>query len=176
MNIDKEIRERRALLLIIPKYKYSSELTKLMKILDKNFNKIGYINLNSSYKTLIKNLTNNKVNFRKFHVIGLNKPSKGQGEIENYRCIGSADNLGGINIEFSDFVYVGCKIFLFDSLSDMFNKVNKSEVVKFVHTMIVKAKIANTKIIFLALHQNIDFKMFKELNMLFDNIISDTSK
>jgi len=176
MNIDKEIKEKQALLLLIPKNKYSSELMKLMKILDKNFNKIGYINLNSSYKTLNKNLTNNKLNSRKFHVIGLNNPSKGQSEMENYRCIGSADNLGGINIEFSDFVYRGCKIFLFDSLSDMFNKVNKIEVVKFIHTMIVKSKIANTKIIFLALNQDVDSKLFKELNMLFDNIISYTSK
>ena len=176
MNIEKVIKEKQALLLLIPKYNYSSKLMKLIKILDKNFKKIGYINLNRSYKTLKKDLTKNKVNSRKIYVIGLGKPTKGQSEIENYRCIGSADNLGGINIEFSDFVYRGCKIFLFDSLSDMLIKVKKNEVVKFIHTMIVKAKIANTKVIFLALNQNIDSNMFRELSMLFDDVISDTSK
>ena len=117
MNIEKEIKENQALLLLTSRSKYASSLVELMKDLDKNFKKIGYVNLNKSYKTLKKSLVKNKINLSKIFVMGLNKPTNAEKEIENYQYIGSADNLGGINIAFSDFVYWGCKIFLFDSVS-----------------------------------------------------------
>lgn len=176
MNIEKEIKEKQALLLLISKSKYSSKLTDLMNVLDKNFKKIGYVNLNKSYKKLKDDLTKTKINHKKFFVIGLNKPPKSQGETENYRHIGSAANFGELNIEFSSLVYMGCGVFLFDSLSDMTAKVKKNELLKFVHTIIVKAKIANTKVIFLAINENIDFYAFKELRMVFDKVINDTIK
>jgi len=176
MNIEKEVKENQSLLFLIPKSNYSAKLIEIVKSLNKNFKKICYVSLNRSYKNLKKYLTKNKINFNKFSVIGLNKYTKEQDEIENYRDIGSANNLGGINVAFSDFVYGGCKIFLFDSISDMIIHVKENELLQFIHTMIIKAKIANTQVIFLASNENVDSDMLKELGMLFDKIITDTSK
>jgi len=175
MDLEKDIIENQALFLLISKSKYSSRLSDIMKILDKNFNKICYINLNKSFKKLETYFKKAKLNHDKFYMIGLNKPPNNQ-ELRYYAHIDSADNLGGISIEFSDFVYRGCKIFLFDSFSDMIKKAKKNELLQFVHMIIVKSKMANTKVIFLSSNENIESNVLNELKMVFDKVITDTSR
>lgn len=174
MSIEKEIKEKQALLFLTSKSTYYAKLAEIVKALDKNFKKICYVNLDRSYRTIKKNLTKNKIDKKFFVIDVVNKKSKENKE-ENCKYIDSPVDFGGINIAFSDFVRKGCKSFFFDSLSSMIVQVKESELLKFIHTMIIKAKTANTQIIFLALNENIGFDMFSELTMIFDKIITDKS-
>lgn len=173
MNLEKEINNNHSLLILISRPKYTLELTKLLKILDKKIERVCYVNLNKSYQKLKNYLNKIKIKSDNFFVMGLNKPPKNQEAIQNYRYIESADNFGGISMEFSEFVYWGCKFFLIDSLLDMSRKTKKNEFLQFINTLIVKAKIAHTKVIFLALNENIDTHKIKELKMVFDETITD---
>ncbi|MCH7677091.1 hypothetical protein IH879_19385 [candidate division KSB1 bacterium] len=171
MNIEEEIIKNQSILILIAKSEYPSKHMEIVKLLDKNFRKIGYVYLKKSYKTLKKKLTKNKVDFNKFLIIGLDKPTKEQLKAEYYSYIASPADFGGINIALSDLAYRGCKSFLFDSLSNMIAYVKDDKLLKFINTIIIKTKVANTNVIFLALSENINAKMLNDLNMIFDKII-----
>ena len=58
----------------------------------------------------------------------------------------------------------------------MIAHVKDDKLLKFINTVIIKTKTANTNVIFLAISENINPKLLNDLNMIFDKIISDSNK
>ena len=162
MELKKDFLEKHALLFLEPNLTYYSKLMELAIALDKNFKKICYVNLNKTYEKLKEDLIKNKIDIDKFSIIDV--------------IISSPKDFDGINLAFSDFVHKGCKVFLFDSLSAMLAGASEEDLIKFIHTLIVKAKMTNTHVIFLAPREKIKSELMGDLGMLFDKVIPGERK
>jgi len=66
MNIEEEIIKNQSILILIAKSEYPSKHMEIVKLLDKNFKKIGYVYLKKSYKTLKKNSLKTKLTLTSF--------------------------------------------------------------------------------------------------------------
>jgi archaellum biogenesis ATPase FlaH len=173
MNIEEEIKENQVLLIIIPKEKYSSQITDITRKLSNVSNKICYVLLNSPYNTIISDMKKNEINVDKFFFIDTLTSEVQQPEPkQNCTFITAPNALTELGIAISQALNEQkCDNIIVDSLSTLLIYEDDSKVIKFSHNIITKIKVTNSKAAFIVLKEDVSSELIKDLYMFVDKVV-----
>lgn len=159
---------------IFPVKDYPDQINELVKVLEKDYNKILYVSLNRLYNPLKRKLTQLGVNTSKFVFVDcVTKTAVPQPE-ETADCIyTSAPNaLTEISIAITKSIQTYYPdIVLFDSLSTLLIYENVMTSSQFVHSLTNKMNAFGVNILFTILDGDKEQPLVKDLNMLLDHVV-----
>jgi len=172
MNLIKEIQEEQILLVLIPKSEYTKAVYAIMADLEKIGNKICYIGLNKPYNALLKDFQKYKINVEKFFFIdALTKSSKKASSIKNCLFVSSPYAFTELAISYLKAIKEKCDSMALDSISTLSIYGKGNSAIKLSHDLLTKSRSSNIKTILLALQEDKDLELIKQLYLFVDKIV-----
>ena len=168
----KELEQKNIILLIMPKDKYVNELMGFVKELSNAVTKTLYVSFNQPYSSIISKLDKNEINKDEFFVIdtvtsSVEKPIP----VDNCTFVSAPNALTEVSVAISKYLNEGCDGAIFDSLSTLLVHDDVHPIMHFTHSIITKLRIKNDKAIFIALKEDINSELIKDLYMFMDGVI-----
>ncbi|MCK5281904.1 MAG: hypothetical protein KAK00_00710 [Nanoarchaeota archaeon] len=172
-DIIKEVNENQILLFIVAKNNYSAQLMEIIRSLEGISKKISYVSFNQPYSSMMANLEKNNINAAKFFFIDtLTKSVQSPKDADNCIFVSAPNALTEISVAFSKALNEQqCDSSLFDSLSALLVYEGAHSIIQFAHNAITKSRIANCKAVFIALKEDIDSELIKDLYMFVDKVV-----
>jgi hypothetical protein len=173
-EVSKDVQPYSSVTLVIQNEIYVKSIVEIAKQLSGVYNKISYVSLNKLYMPLIKSLTVNAVDTKKFFFIdGITKTAIADpGNIPSCEFVSGPDKLTEIGIAIQkNTASEKCEVLLFDSLSTLLIYKNVQIVKQFVHSIVGQVSAANCISVFTCLEGNVEDDLIKDLSMFIDNIV-----
>lgn len=174
MSLSSEVMEGQIVLLIVPRITYQYAIQELTKALYAQTKKICYVSFNRPYLTLknwIKNLGLSNGNF--FFVDTVTSSVQPPPIADDCIFVQSPTALTDISLAFNSAINEQrCDSCILDAVSTLLIYQDANTVLKFVHALITKCRIQNTKIVFLALKEDAEV-LAKDLVMFVDTVIEE---
>lgn len=160
------------MVVFVPNMEYKDALVQISDLLNKNYNKILYVTLNRSCSALISTFDQNKMDYSKFHFIDCVTKNESS-SIENCTHVPSPNALIELSLAISDVMESQKpEVMLFDSPSTLLIYNKEDHVTKFVHSLISKLTMWDSKGIFTVPEESADILMVKDIEMFVDKTIS----
>ncbi len=176
MNIKKELKENKTLLLIMPGLGYNSIILDILRNLSGK--KICYVTLNKTYNSLNEIFNKKKIKTGGISFIDtISKTIKDMPNRKNkcYFC-SSPGALTEISITISKVLEHDFDYLVFDSLANLLIYQDNDSVAKFLLKISNKIRESNTKAIFYALNVKEQGELIKEAGIFVDKVIKIKSK
>lgn len=159
---------------IVPFKNFEEVNLHLLDIMIKRYDAKGsYITINRPYKSMVQLLERKNINFRNMSFIDCITKESGEKVVaKNCYFVGSPSDLTEIAIALDPVFKEGKHKFVFlDSLDTLaiYNPIES--VIKFAHFLTSKVRLHDISGIFLAVHENSDERMVKELAQFCDKVI-----
>jgi hypothetical protein len=173
VKLRKEIKENGIIVVLIPKSEYAGKIKGIVKDTSKIQGKLCYVSLNRPYKFLVPVLKSASVDIKKIIFIdsatsGFSEPKDGLKVV----IVSSPKALTELNIAMNKIIEKEkVKSVLFDSLSTLLVYEQSHTVIKFSHSVITKLRSTDVKGVFLALKEDTDSELIKDLSMFADKIV-----
>ena len=164
----KKIQESQISLVLILKSNYQEILPKIISFIEKNSDKICYISLNRPYNSLSIILKKKQINLQKFIFIDTVGKSKSK---DNIISVSSPSAYAEIGIAYENAIKKNYKYILFDSVSTLLLYGTANSAAKFLHSLINKSRSVDGKAVLIALAEDKDTELMKNLYVLVDEII-----
>ncbi len=173
MAILPEIKKSNIILLILPKEKYHKEILDVQRALSKNMNKTCYICVNDPYTSLIDKFKKENVPVERFFFIDtITKKIQTPPDVDNCIFVSSPTALTEISLAFSkSFEEKKCDCVLFDTISTLLVYSDSHSIIQLMHSILTKLKISAGKAVFIALDEDADSELVKDLYMFVDKVI-----
>jgi hypothetical protein len=173
MNLSEEIKNNNILLLITSKEKYHTELIEVLKVIEKNTKKTCYVCINEPYNFVINNLKKNNIPLEKFFFIDtLTKNVQEPPSVENCIFVSAPNALTEISLAFSKALNEKhCDGTLFDTISALLVYENAHSIIQFIHNIITKLRMSTGKAAFIALKEDLNSELVKDLYMFVDKVV-----
>ncbi|MEK6958157.1 MAG: ATPase domain-containing protein [archaeon] len=171
------MRRAQSSMVIIPNREYAMGIDAVLRRVNRDFERIAYINLNEIYDNLISHLKSMDVDLKKFFFIDAITISS-YGEVkERDNCI-FVSNPNAL-IELSLAITQALNLhkpdaIIFDSISTLLIYEDEGTVTKFVHSLIGKIKAAGVASYFTALEGDSNSEAIKDLGMFVDSVLTLT--
>jgi archaellum biogenesis ATPase FlaH len=173
MNLSEEIKNSNIMLLVVPKEKYHEELIEIIRVIAENVKKTCYVCINEPYNFVVNNLKKNNIALEKFFFIDtLTMKVQEPPEVDNCIFVSAPNALTEISLAFSKVLNeVKCDSTLFDTISALMIYENPHSIVQFVHNILTKIRVSNGKAVFIALKEDINSELVKDLYMFVDKVV-----
>ena len=177
MDIENELLNNRIILVIITKENFNGEFIASLKVFEKNAGKICYICVNQPYSFVINNITKNGMQADKFFFIdALTKSVQAPPIVDNCIFVSAPNALTEISLAISKAINEKhCDCTVFDTLSTLMIYENPHSIIQFVHNVLTKIRISAGKALFIALKDDVNSELVKDLYMFVDKVV-DASK
>lgn len=164
-SIKQQLTRHNILVLLIPKNKYAEYLETIVGLIGTK--SLCYVSLNRPLDSL-PFLKNNK----KSDLIVIDAVSTGFSKKEfTVFPVSSPRALTQINIAINKAVKKGTTKVVFDSLSTFLVYEDSATVIKFSHSVITDVRSSKTKCLFIALKEDTETELVKDLSMFVDKVI-----
>lgn len=172
MNLKKEIEDNLILLILVPKDNYKEHLLNTASTMSKIFDKTMFLLVSKPYSTIKKEMEDNKIDIKKFYFIDtLTSTVKEPAKESICSFVSSPSDLTDIGVNFSQKCTI-CSAALIDSISTMLIYNDPNNVTKFVHTLITKARTLNKNLVIIALKEDNDSELVKELHVFCNKVVT----
>ena len=173
MTNTQKIEKSNIILLIVPKEKYHEEIISIRKSTANNMNKVCYICINEPYASLVDKFKNDNIPIERFFFVDtITKKIQAPPEVDNCIFVSSPTALTEISLAFSKaFEEKKCDCVLFDTLSTLLVYSDSHSIIQLMHNILTKLKISTGKAVFIALDDDADSELVKDLYMFVDKVI-----
>ena len=173
MDLKSEMKESSIILLIISKDKYHGELIEAIKAIDSYSSKICYVCINSPYSFVVDNIQKNSLKPEKFFFIDtLTKSVQAPPNVNDCIFVSAPNALTEISLALTKALNEKhCDSTLFDTISTLLVYENQHSLIQFVHNVLTKLRISKGKAVFVALKDDINSELVKDLYMFVDKVI-----
>jgi hypothetical protein len=170
MDLIKELKENKTILLLVSPTKYNDSVVAITKKLSKQ--SLCYVTLNKTYQSLDETFNKKKINCENIvYVDGISKTiKKTPQQVKNSYFVSNPGSLTELSLVISKFLKHNFSYLVFDSLNSLIVYEKKAPVSKFVSSLVNKIRTSKTKAVFLAL-EGYEDKIIKETSMFVDKVI-----
>ena len=171
-ELKRALKENEIILLLLPNEKYSEKIVDVAKIMG-TFGSVCYVSLNKPYKTLVGDFEKRGVKTGKFFFIDcVTKKVREEKEGEQVVYVSSPRALTEINITLKKVLEAGkIDIAALDSLSTLLIYEDPHVVLRFSHSVISAFRMLGSKGILIALKDDAEKELIKDLNMFVDKVL-----
>jgi KaiC/GvpD/RAD55 family RecA-like ATPase len=171
MTVKEYLDSNNVILVVVEKEKYLSELITVIKEIESIADKTCYVSLTQPYQALLETLKKNSINPEKFRFIDvLTNTVKEEKSTDACTYVSSPSALTEISVAFSK-VSEGAKFAIVDSITTLLIYEDENSVIRFTHSLMTKTRILGQKTIFIALREDKDNNLIKDLHMFVDKVI-----
>ncbi len=173
MDMNSEVAGNSIVLLLTSREKYHAEIVEAAKAAAANFSKTCYICINQPYNFITANLGKNNIEAAKFFFVDtLTKGVQPPPNVDNCIFVSAPNALTEISLAFSKAISEKkCDGMIFDTLSALMVYENPHSLIQFVHNILTKLRIASGKAIFVALKDDLNSELVKDLYMFVDKVL-----
>ncbi len=169
-----DINEAQVSMVILSKLRYNEEKIDLTKVVIGRNSKICYITISKPYNTVIKEIEKTDMDTNK--IVFIDAVSGGKKDLKNCIFVSSPSNITEISIAFSKLMkQFKFDISLIDSIDALAIYTDEKTLIKFVHDIVTKIRVSNSKIVFIISSDKEASETTKELYMFMDNVINFAS-
>ena len=172
MDIARELARNQLVVLLLPGARYATRLVAAVKLLRKRYKKICYVSLSKPYTTVLEELKAARIPTDGFFFIDAAAECLALERRENAVCVGSAEDLTGLGVQLA----LCLKEFrpdlvLLDSLSTLLIYNSPGASAQFAHFVAGEVRLAKTKGVFVALMEDKDSPLMKEVELFVDRVL-----
>lgn len=173
MDFSAEIKNNGVLLVIVPKEDYHNKLNELVGAIGNEHNKTCYVCVNQPYNFVKENIVAKNSSPDKFYFIDtLTKSVQEPKAAEDCIFVSAPNALTEISVALSkSLTEVKCDGILFDTISALLVYENPHSIIQFIHNVLTKIRIANAKAVFVALKEDVNNDLVKDLYMFVDKVL-----
>lgn len=171
-HLKKFLATTQVMVVFVPNMEYKDTLMQISDLLNKNYKKILYVSINRPCSVLISTFEQNKMDYSKFHFIDCVTKTE-LSSMENCTHIASPNSLIELSLAISDVMESQKpEIMLFDSPSTLLIYNKEDHVIKFIHSLISKLAIWDSKGLFTVPEESAGILMVKDIEMFVDKTIA----
>jgi archaellum biogenesis ATPase FlaH len=158
------------ILAIISSYRYPGKICQIAIDVEKINNKILYVSLNKTYKTLLAQFKQDNISLDKFFFIDVITATVMEPKpVENCLFLPTADDVKALHAGIIKIVKEkGIDMVIFDSLSSLTTYKNTDEIVDFVTTLLGSLSVLDCSAIFTCLLTDEDAPLIQHVKMKVD--------
>ncbi|MBS3130901.1 hypothetical protein J4212_00555 [Candidatus Woesearchaeota archaeon] len=173
MDLQAEIKGSNLVLIVTSKEKYHAELIEVVKAAAASMDKVCYVCFNEPYSFVLENMKKNGIDAGKFFFIDtITRNVQEPPPAKDCIFVSSPNALTEISMALSKALNEQhCSGILFDALSALLVYEKGHTLIQFVHNVITKIKIRNGRAIFIALRDDLESELIKDLHMFVDKAI-----
>ena len=173
MTIAEDIRNNSIILVIMPKEKYHKDVMEIVRATEKNSRKVCYVCFNEPANFIARNILSNKIPLEKFFFIDtLTKNVQEVNDVDACTFVSAPNALTEISLAFSNALNEKhCDATIFDTLSALLIYENANSIIQFMHGILTKLRISGGRAVFIALKEDVNSEMVKDLYMFVDKVI-----
>ena len=173
MELSTEIKESSIMLLIVPKEKYNPSIIDIAKSVKLNSSRVCYVCVNNPYSFVASRLSKAGLGPENFFFIDtLTKSVQEPQPVKDCIFVSAPNALTEISLAFSKaFAEMKCDSAIFDTLSAFLIYENPHTIIQFIHNILTKIKISAGKAVFVALKEDINSELVKDLYMFVDKVV-----
>jgi len=171
MNIESELSQNRAVLLLLPSLEYNDIIVDVAKKLSKE--SLCYVTLNKTHSSLREMFQKKKVNVKNIvFVDAISKSIKPTpDQTDGCYFVSSPNAFTEISMVVSKISKHNFKYLIFDSISNLLPYENKPTIIKFLSSTISRLIESNTRCVFYALREQEQEQIIKECSMFVNKVI-----
>ena len=173
MEISESLAHDSVILFLLRREDYGQQLIKVLADASKQPSKICYLCINEPYSFVRSKLIKNNIPAEKFFFIDtLTKKVQSPPQADDCIFVSSPSNLTEISLALSkSYSEKNCGATLFDSISAMLIYETSHSIIQFVHNLLTKLRITGGKAYFIAIKDDINSDLVKDLHMFVDKVI-----
>jgi KaiC/GvpD/RAD55 family RecA-like ATPase len=165
-------RNKQLLLLVTSEKKYTETVENISHAVSKIYEKICFITLNKSHKSVAEAFRQKKIDVGNFFFIDAVTKEADQ-KSNGVAYVSSLDQLTELEIEINKVLHKGkAECFIFDSMSTMLIYDSEMNVIRFVHNIITLLRARNLAGVFITLKKDTKTNVIKDMNMFIDDVIN----
>lgn len=176
MDFSDDLKNNNIILIIQSKENYHNDQIGILKTLEPLVKKVCYVCINEPYNSVISNLKKNNLPQEKFFFIDtLTRNVQEPPAVNNCIFVSAPNALTEISLSFSKALNEQkCDAALFDTISALLVYENTHSIIQFTHNIITKLRVSSGKAIFIALKDDLNSELVKDLYMFVDKVIDLT--
>lgn len=171
MTIKEHLESNSIVLVVVSKEQYLGKLIEILHELESMMDKVCYVCLTQPESALKEMFRKNNIDAGKFHFVDVLSSTIQQ--MSNTECctyVSSPSALTEISVAFSK-ITENAKGSVIDAISTLLIYEDEMAVIRFTHNLMTKTRIANLKMIFIALHEDTKTNLIKDLYMFVDKVV-----
>ncbi len=171
MVVKEYFSENSILLVVVPKEQYLAKTIEILKELEMSMEKICYVCLTQPYSALSDLLKKNNIDKDKFRFIDvLTNTVQNTNSTSNCTYVSGPSALTEIGVAFSK-ITENTNGSLIDSITSLLVYEDENSVIRFTHSLMTKTRIQEMKAVFIALKEDTNTNLIKDLYMFSDKVI-----
>lgn len=177
MSRQEDIKNNNIVLVMTSKEKYKQDIVSIAKEVGLCSTKCCYVTFTEPYGFITSNLKKNGVDTSKFFFIDtVTRKVQDPPQVEDCDFVTAPNALTEISVAFSKALSdKKCDSSLFDTLSSLLIYENVHSLIQFVHNLLTKVRIASGRVVFVALKDDMNSELVKDLHMFVDKVLDETS-
>lgn len=170
MQLEKHLKGNKIVIFVVPTKNYAKGINDITLAATKSGKSIVYVTVNKPYNILVDSFSAKKIDIGKITFIdavsGGVKAPKGV----NVEFVSSPKALTEMSITINELMKK-TDSFVFDSVSTLLVYDDPSTVVKFIHSILSKARAAGTNFVLTVLSEDAGKSVLKDVSMFVDKVV-----
>lgn len=177
MGRQEDIKNNNIVVVMTSKEKYKEDIILLAKEMEACSTKCCYLTFTEPYGFITSNLKKNGIDVNKFFFIDtVTRKVQEPPKVDNCEFVTAPNALTEISVAFSKAINdKKCDSSLFDTLSSLLIYEDVHSLIQFVHNLLTKVRIAAGRVVFVALKDDMNSELIKDLHMFVDKVIDESS-
>lgn len=178
MDLRAEVEKSNTLLLIVSKEEYHEQLLLLIGALAHVSEKMCYVCVNDPYQFVKGTIDKHGLPADKFFFIDTLTRKVGEPpKVDDCEFVSAPNALTEMSLAISKGLNKhNCNSCFFDTVSSLTIYTDPHSIIQFVHSIITKLKVVMGRAVFIALEDDLDSELVKDLYMFVDKVINTVEK
>ena len=173
MSLVDDIKDNQIALFVISKSDYTDILMDITKVIVAQSEAVGYVTINRPYNNVIMQLDKEGVKHDKFFFVdAITSTVQTPQEVSNCVFVAAPDALTDLSLAISQTLN-SAEIIVFDTMSTLAVYQDVGSVLKFMHNVVTKLRVANKKGALIALKEDSE-QLVKDMHMFVDKVVDLT--
>lgn len=173
MGFEEDIKNSGISVIMTSKENYQNNLNKIIKASADASSTVCYLCVNRPYAAVSDNISKNNLGSEKFFYIDtLTKNVQAPPQVDNCIFVSAPNALTEISVSITKAITEhNCNMLLVDSLSSFLVYEKPHSLIQFIHSVITKLRVNNAKAVMIALNEDLNSELVKDLHMFVDKVI-----
>lgn len=159
------------ILIVVPKEQYLAKTIEILKDLESSMEKICYVCLTQPYSTLSDFFKKNNISESKFRFVDvMTNTVQDAKSTQDCAFVSGPSALTEIGVAFSK-MSENTNASLIDSITTLLVYENENSVIRFTHSLMTKTRLLSMKAVFIALKEDTNTNLIKDIHMFSDKVI-----